>query len=282
MAFGQLFGFVRRPAGAAGLGRPAGRPARTAHTLSGQPLLSGRPAETQRDAAAARPEAGPGADARQLRRRRQCRTGQRGCAAWPTARSFDAIYLWGPQGCGKSHLLAATATQAAHRRPVSLHGRRRGQRRDRRHARRACWPSTTCKHSSDAAQIALFRIFNAARLAGLALLLSGAEPPSRLALREDLRTRIGQTLVFEVKSLTDEEKSAALRRHALMRGMRVDDGLVRYLLRHGRRDLPSLMAVLDSLDRATLEQQRPATLPLLKEVMQLQFEPKPNHEPRSL
>ena len=90
-------------------------------------------------------------------------------------------------------------------------------------------------------------------------------------LREDLRTRIGQSLVYEVRSLTDEEKSAALHRHALMRGMRVDKGLVRYLLSRGRRDLPSLMAVLDSLDRATLEQQRPATLPLLKEVMELQF-----------
>jgi len=35
-------------------------------------------------------------------------------------RSFDAIYLWGPPGSGKSHLLAATAAMAADRRPVSL------------------------------------------------------------------------------------------------------------------------------------------------------------------
>jgi DnaA family protein len=120
--------------------------------------------------------------------------------------------------------------------------------------------------------VALFRVFNAARMAGLALLLSGSEPPSRLTLREDLRTRIGQTLVFELRPLNDDDTSAALRRHALMRGMRIDDSLVRYLLRHSRRDLPSLMAVLDNLDRATLELQRPATLPLLKEAIQLQFD----------
>ncbi len=53
----------------------------------------------------------------------------------------------------------------------------------------------------------------------------------------------------------------------------MDDGLVRYLLCHGRRDLPSLMAVLDGLDRATLERKRPATLPLLKEALQLQLVP---------
>jgi DnaA family protein len=138
---------------------------------------------------------------------------------------------------------------------------------------------------SEAGQIALFRMFNSARLASLTLLLSGDQPPAQLALREDLRTRIGQTLIYEMKPLSDEEKSAALARHALMRGMRVDKGLVHYLLTHGRRDLPSLMAVLDSLDRATLEQQRPATLPLLKEVMQLQLETigqcdEPRDEPR--
>jgi hypothetical protein len=39
--------------------------------------------------------------------------------------------------------------------------------------------------------------------------------------------------------------------------------------------------VLDHLDRATLERQRPATLPLLKEALQLQLVP-PDDEPRTL
>jgi len=44
---------------------------------------------------------------------------------------------------------------------------------------------------------------------------------------------------------------------------------VRYLLTHGRRDLPSLMAVLDHLDRTSLERKQQATLSLLKEALQL-------------
>ena len=48
----------------------------------------------------------------------------------------------------------------------------------------------------------------------------------------------------------------------------VDAELVDYLLRHGRRDLPSLLAVLDALDAASLERKRPITLPLLRELMQ--------------
>jgi DnaA family protein len=181
--------------------------------------------------------------------------------------SFDMIYLWGAPGSGRSHLLAATAQLATeHRRVTALAGAEIG-------AELPLPPGgllviDDIDTLAPDAQIALFRAFNSARLVGLSLLLSGPVPPLHLEVREDLRTRIGQALIYEVKPLSDEEKSAALRRHALLRGMKVEDGLVQYVLRHGRRDLPSLMAVLDGLDRASLEQHRPATLPLLKEVMQ--------------
>ena len=184
---------------------------------------------------------------------------------------FDSIYLWGPAGSGKSHLLAATASLALRRRPALL--------LDRPAAAALTAPPggllivDNVDALDEEAQIALFRIFNTARMIGLGLLLAGNAPPLQLALREDLRTRIGQTLIYEVKTLDDEHKAAALRRHALERGLKVEDSLVRYLLSHGRRDLPSLMAVLDHLDRATLERQRPATLPLLKEALQLQLVP---------
>lgn len=183
------------------------------------------------------------------------------------AHSFDAIYIWGPQGSGKSHLLAATAEAARGRRPVTfLQGAQAGA--DLALASGTLLVIDDVQRLGAEAQIALFRAFNAARFLGLALLLAGDEPPLRLALREDLRTRIGQTLIYEIQCLSDDDKAAALRRHAIERGMLMDPGVVHYLLRHGRRDLPSLMAMLDSLDRASLEQKRPPTLPLLRELMQ--------------
>jgi DnaA family protein len=192
--------------------------------------------------------------------------------------NFDAITLWGSPGSGRSHLLAAVAALAAPRRPVCfLAAAAVGE--ELSISAGGLLVIDDIDALTPPAQHALFRAFNSARLIGLAILLAGPCPPLRLALREDLRTRIGQTLIYELKSLTDEEKSAALRRHALMRGMKVDDSLVHYLLRHGRRDLPSLMAVLDGLDKSSLERQRPATLPLLREVMQLQFDDPPTDTP---
>lgn len=191
---------------------------------------------------------------------------------------FDALYLWGPEGSGKTHLLSAVASLTLRKRPVMFLDRRPASA-DFFDLPGGLLIVDDIDSLDEAAQIALFRLYNTARMIGLGLLLAGNRPPLQLDLREDLRTRIGQTLIYEVKTLNDDEKAAALQRHALERGLKMDDGLLRYLLAHGRRDLPSLMAVLDHLDRTTLERQRPATLPLLKEALQLQRIP-PEHEPR--
>lgn len=188
---------------------------------------------------------------------------------------FDTIYLWGPEGSGKSHLLSAVATLAMRKRPALLLADN-PTAADFNAAPGGLLIVDDVDRLDEAAQVALFRIFNTARMIALGMLLAGPQPPLKLNLREDLRTRIGQALIYEVKTLDDEQKAAALRRHAIERGLKVDDGLVRYLLAHGRRDLPSLMAVLDHLDRTTLERQRPATLPLLKEALQLQLVPEDN------
>lgn len=180
---------------------------------------------------------------------------------------FDAVYLWGPAGCGKSHLLTATANAASNKRPVIfLSATKVGA--DMTAASGSLLVIDEIQKLDEEGQRALFRLFNAARFLGLALLLSGTEPPMQLALREDLRTRIGQMLIYEIHRLSDEEKAAALAHHAQLRGMLMDPGVVQYLLRHGRRDLPSLMHMLESLDRISLEQHRPLTVPLVRELMQ--------------
>jgi DnaA family protein len=120
----------------------------------------------------------------------------------------------------------------------------------------------------EAAQIALFNLYNQMRDSGGMLLVSGKESPLHLKLRDDLRTRLGWGLVYQVHVLSDEEKAQALVQHAHSRGFVLPSEVTQYLLRHGRRDLPSLMAVLDALDVHSLSLHRAPSVPLLKEVMQ--------------
>lgn len=119
-----------------------------------------------------------------------------------------------------------------------------------------------------AAQVALFALYNAMRERAGMLLVSGLAAPAHLQLRDDLSTRLGWGLVYQVHALNDAEKAQALRQHARARGFDLPDEVTHYLLRHGRRDLPYLLRVLEELDEHCLRmKKRAATVPLLKEVM---------------
>jgi DnaA family protein len=103
------------------------------------------------------------------------------------------------------------------------------------------------------------------------LLVSGLAAPAHLQLRDDLRTRLGWGLVYQVHTLNDEEKTQALHQHAQARGFALPGEVTQYLLRHGRRDMPYLLTVLDELDAHCLRlKKRAASVPLLKEVMRLE------------
>ncbi len=180
---------------------------------------------------------------------------------------FDQIYLWGSPGCGRSHLLQGSqiAAQAEGRHVCFVQGADLGHELSTPPGSLVIVDDVD--HLDETAQITLFRIFNSARLVGLALLLAGDEPPLRLKLREDLRTRIGATLIFEVRPLNDVAKAQALRHHAKHHGLRLDDPLIDYMLHHGKRDLPSLIKVLEAASQLSLELKRPLTLPMLREAM---------------
>ncbi|MCK0512548.1 DnaA regulatory inactivator Hda [Aromatoleum buckelii] len=178
------------------------------------------------------------------------------------------LYLWGPAGSGRSHLLraAVAGALAAGRPALYIPAAEAGDELSQTGG--ALLAVDDVDALDAAAQVALFNAFNRARGNGQTLLLAGATAPLQLAVREDLRTRVGQCLVYEVRPLDDEARAAILRTLAERRGLPLADEVTDFLLRHGRRDLPSLLAVLDALDSASLERKRAVTLPLLREMIQ--------------
>jgi len=175
------------------------------------------------------------------------------------------LYLWGGAGVGKSHLLRGAVAAA----------RRAGLRACYLAAGAALTETTGCDFVAvddvtrldGAAQIALFNRYNQLKDEGGRLLAAGSCAPARLALRADLVTRLGWGLVFQTHGLDDSEKAAALAAHARARGFRLSAEVANYLLNRWRRDLPSLVAAVEALDRYSLETQRPVTVPLLREIL---------------
>lgn len=156
-------------------------------------------------------------------------------------RDFPTIlYLWGAPGTGKTHLLNAV--------PELL-----------------CFDDA--QKLSAVAQEQLFDAYNQAKLDGAQLVVTGDRAPRLLPLREDLRTRLGAGLVYELQPLSDEEKRQALLAAAQARSMPLNKEVLDYVLTHRSRDMRSLMALLNALDHYSLVNKRLVTLPLLKEIL---------------
>jgi DnaA family protein len=179
------------------------------------------------------------------------------------------IYLWGAAGSGRSHLLRATVDAArAQGRQAAMFDTRANEFDTPDDALCAV---DDVHLLSPQAQIAVFNLHNRMHAGGGALLASGNAAPAQLALRADLVTRLAAGLVYQVHGLNEEEKVAALRRHAQARGFKLSQEVVAYLLRHVQRDLPSLLALLDALDRYSIANRRAITLPLLRELLNVRI-----------
>lgn len=182
-----------------------------------------------------------------------------------------SIYLWGDAGSGRSHLLRATIAALNAAGLVCLHVSR-GDPIPAPAAELRAVAVDDVETLDARNQRAFFNLYNQLRERAGIVLAAGDAPPARLRLRPELVTRLGWGLVYQVQALTDDEKAIALKRHAAARSFDLPDGVIDYLLRHLSRDLPSLMSVLDALDRHSLEAKRPITLPLLKELLRSEDE----------
>ena len=160
------------------------------------------------------------------------------------ALSEAIVYLWGASGSGRTHLLRAAAR-----------------------ANPGLVVADDVETLDEAGQQSLFVAINAARDGQAAVLAAGSAPPAGLLLREDLRTRLAWGLVYQLKPLTDADKTRHLQLEAARRGLKLSDEVIAYLLNHLPRDLASLNAVLDVIDRHSLARQRPVTLSLVREAL---------------
>jgi DnaA family protein len=187
-------------------------------------------------------------------------------------RSPVPTYLWGEGGCGKTHLLRAVQAQAqaqgeqvgwldaSLRFPPAFDER---------------WSIVImddCHLYTAEQQAAAFNWFVNAQTpaSGPArwVLAAADRPPADLALREDLRTRLGWGQVFAVQALSEADRRRVLRRAADERGVFLSDEVMDYMLNRFSRDLSSLMQLLDQLDGYALRTQRPITIPLVRAMLE--------------
>jgi DnaA family protein len=194
------------------------------------------------------------------------------------ARGADWLYVAGATGTGKTHLalaLCAAAQQAGRRSAYLPLMAASGRLHDALDALEG--NDVVALDGLEAIagrrddEVALFDFHNRARNAGLNLLYAAREAPDALDLAlPDLRSRLSQSARILLHTLEDASRAEVLRDRAQRRGLVLEETAIDWMLSRTDRNLASLVALLDRLDRESLAAQRRITVPFLRQVMDAQ------------
>ncbi|MEE4376560.1 MAG: DnaA regulatory inactivator Hda [Candidatus Competibacteraceae bacterium] len=185
------------------------------------------------------------------------------------------IYLWGPAGTGKSHLLQAIChtvgdhgtgavylpLQTIEQLPcVVLDGLE--------NLALVCIDDVQRIAGRDDWELALRNLFERVQGTQGSLVITGNAVPQELGLHlSQLSSRLAGCLSLGLKPLNETEILQALRLRATLRGLLLSPEVERYLLRHYGQPLDHLFEALELLDRASLAAQRKLTVPFISHAL---------------
>ena len=188
----------------------------------------------------------------------------------------STIYVWAQTGTGVSHLLLAACMQADAMNqqvayvPLSDHGEIDPQVLENLdNMDLVCIDDIDAIAGLSVWEQPLLHLYNRLRDKGCAMLIGAHASPQLLNFQlQDLKSRMAWGLVYHIKPLNDRDKIEVIQRRARARAFDLPVEVAGYLVNRVRRDLPSLITLLDELEKATLAEQRKLTIPIVKTFLQ--------------
>jgi len=186
-----------------------------------------------------------------------------------------SLFLSGPAGSGKSHLLNALCHAARERGQVAFYLSLNrpsegavGSLNGLQGVGLVCVDDLDRAASRADWERALFRCFNDVREAGGRLVVSSRLPLSSLSFGlPDLQSRLAWGLRLKLAPLSDHDKLQVLQQRVQALGIELPRDVQLYLIKHGKRDMESLLGALERLTRAAFVAKRRITVPLAREIL---------------
>ncbi len=184
------------------------------------------------------------------------------------------LYLFGLPGTGKTHLLQAACLEAtgqgrrAHFVPLAVDGLNPSALEDLERLDLVALDDLQAVAADATWEQALFDLFNRIREQGRLLLTAANASPEDMNLSlPDLRSRLQWGPRYRLKPLTDTDCSKLIVRASARRGMALGADVVRYIMTYHARDPSSLLDLIARIDRLSLREKRPPTIPLVRRLI---------------
>lgn len=187
------------------------------------------------------------------------------------------LYIYGPPGSGKTHLLSALKSSIA---AEAAHGVATISFAEPRHPSPDGVPLAEQYAGASALfvddlhlmptelRVELWQLFNDYYAAGRVVAITGLLPPRELPnIDEHLISRLLWGLVAKVDVSDDDSRRMIIRKISEDRQMLLPQDVIEYLLIHVRRDIPSLLVALDKIFGFSLATARKVSLRLAREAL---------------
>lgn len=187
-------------------------------------------------------------------------------------RGDEALFVAGPAGSGRTHLLVAACVAAgasgARTQYIDLAVQPAATIRAFHGSDLVAIDNVDAIAGNDQAEHALFDLHNRARADRTRLLAAASVAPGRIGLHlPDLVSRLSAFTQAGLVALGEPTRREVLRAEARRRGIELDETVVDWLFAHRARDLASLMRLLARIDEATLAARRRVTVPFLRDLL---------------
>ena len=180
----------------------------------------------------------------------------------------NRIYLWGPSAVGKTHILIATIKKFLNlnKEVIDLSFIDDNDTFDLGSI--DLFFLDDIDRADGKIQNNLFNIFNMSENENAAIFITGSLPPNQMSLRPDLRTRISQCLVLNLKELEDEEKKDVLLKRSYFMGINLKLEIIDYLVKNYNRNMHELIKLIEKIDKESIIQKKRITIPFVKSFME--------------
>ena len=179
-----------------------------------------------------------------------------------------SLFISGPDGTGKSHLLNASCYSARERGLAALPEEAAASLEGLRVLDLVCVDDLDSVAGNPVWENALFGCFNEVRAAEGRLLISSKRPLSELEFcLPDLASRLAWGVRQKLQLPDDEGKLEILRQRANALRIEVPDEVQDYLIKHGRRDMASLLHTLERLKDVAFAEKRKITVPMTRRIL---------------
>ena len=180
---------------------------------------------------------------------------------WPS----HALALAGPEGCGKTHLLHAFAES---REGVCMTDAPDLSVDKVGHLAESHAVVVLDRLEAGFDETALFHLWNLTKENRRYLLMAGRLAPARLHVAlPDLASRLSSVAVAEIRAPDESLLAAVLVKLFADRQLKVGMDVVTYVLSRAERSFAAINAVVCALDRASLVERKPVTIPLARTVL---------------